>query len=69
MVARAGGVSNETLTAYTRDATHVSDLSVIEVAQAGDKVEVYVESATFPELSCCYKKSAPEWLATFQGGR
>lgn len=69
MVERAGGVSNETIAAYYRGGAHVSDLRCVEVARTGDQVIVYLESATFPELACCYKSSAPEWLVTFHGER
>lgn len=65
IVYNAGGASNHILSAYMRGATHVEDLCVIDVARNGDAVEVFVESSTFPELSCCYKSSAPEWLVTF----
>lgn len=69
LVDNAGGAGNLELSAYLRGATHVEDMSVIEVAQDGDHVTVYVESATFPELSCCYKKSAVEWLVVERGAR
>lgn len=64
-----GGGSNAALSAYLRGNTHVEDASVIEVARDGDNVKVYVESATFPELGCCYKKNAPEWLVVERGER
>lgn len=63
----SGSASNEALSAYLRGATHVADLSVIEVAKDGDSVKLYVESSTFPVLSCCYKANAPEWTTVTLG--
>lgn len=67
MVAQAGNASNEAIAAFYAGGTHVSDLRCVEVSRDGDSVVVYFESATFPELGCCYKKSAPEWLVVQSG--
>jgi len=69
LVDNAGGATNQVLASYLRGTTHVEDVCVIDVARNGDSVEVYVESATFPELSCCYKKTAQEWLVVERGER
>lgn len=69
MVYNAGGATNDVIAAYYRGGTHVSDLICVEVARNGDKVDLFFESATFPELSCCYKKTAPEWLVVQNGDR
>ncbi len=48
------------LTMSLQDVTGVSDLRVKTVRGTGP-VEIFVESATFPDLGCCYLKSAPLW--------
>ncbi len=71
----AGGVSNDVLSAYLRGAIHVDDLRVIDLRRDGEHVKLYVESATFPDLGCCYLKTAPEtdvfpeWLVVERGAR
>ncbi len=71
----AGGVSNEVISAYLRGAVHVEDLRVVDLRRDGEHVVLYVESATFPDLGCCYIKNAaevdqfPEWLVVERGAR
>lgn len=67
MAEQCGAISNHEVSIYLRGATHVSDLQVVEIAKTGDAVEVFVESSTFPELSCCYKREAPEWTLVTLG--
>ena len=43
-----------------QDATGVSDLRVKQIV-GSDPVYLYVESSTFPDLGCCYLKTAPLW--------
>lgn len=69
IAAQSGGVSNHELSIYLRGRLHIADVSVIEVARDGDKVKVYLESSAFPELSCCFKSTAPELLVLPQGER
>lgn len=52
------------LSASLRELAGVSDASVKHVVPEGPDTVVYVESETFPELTCCWKKNATEWPVT-----
>ena len=43
-----------------QDATGVSDLRIKQIVGT-DPVYLYVESSMFPDLGCCYLKTAPLW--------
>ena len=48
------------LTMALQDATGVSDLRVKQIT-GNYPFSLYVESSTFPDLGCCYLKTAPLW--------